>query len=656
MVRRAISITLGLCIAVSTALLPALSAHAQSPSTNDAAPLLDPMDPFDIFDSGASLTPQDDKDKSASELISEATLLLATDRLLDARTKLLKALNKDPSDYRAHQLLGGYYLVHVGHFRLALKYIKRALELFTQKNGMPPYSSERLRVEHSSLLYYLSQARLNLDDYAGSLKTLDDFSSFGYYSDWYPGSRAWILMKMGNLQEAIKVARMGVLAGAEQGRILNMLGILLSMNDQPHEALDVFRKAIATEMAMGNQGQPATPLNNAGEVYRELFEDDKAESSFLRALSLPDGCEHVLPTLNLVLLYIEQTKFEAAASAIDGFDKCIAQFPLRNNEEHAALVALARGRIDLHTGRIERAIARFETALDGTQWFGKIGTNQNDLIVGATISLAQALMAHNALLETRRPITWEEWLSNRKTTTSNSIRAWWLFRRARQMLINDLNDIEDLIIRNTDSLLEYPTFGDALQGLSRIALVRRFERQRIKDTRAPAQLFYDAYLAQSSLGWWHRKEGVALLDGIIDRARPQRDELLRVQAMLLRLTVTSPSTPLYRDLTYRVFNTVPAALRNHGLRLPVKFDDTPLTNSVRSTVLRGPFIESTSPGDLCTISAATGSLSPDAISLRFTCPGNAAKNRSTEDSDINQVVNKLSDALFTEEITNGRNS
>jgi tetratricopeptide (TPR) repeat protein len=647
-------LTLGLALAV--ACVQTHSCFAQAPSANDAAPLLDPFDPFDVFGSDGLSAPQDDKDKSASELISEATLLLTTDRLLDARTKLLKALSKDPSDYRAHQLLGGYYLVHVGHFRLALKYIKRALELFTQKNGTPPYLTERLRTEHSSLLYYLSQARLNLDDYAGSLKTLDQFTGYGYYSDWYPGTRAWVLMKMGNLQEAIRVARMGVLAGAEQGRILNMLGILLSMNDQPQEALDVFRKAIATEMALGNQGQPATPLNNAGEVYRELFEDEKAESSFLRALSLPDSCEHVLPTLNVVLLYIEQTKFEAAASAIDNFEKCIAQFPLRNNEEHAALVALARGRVDLHTGRVERAIARFETALDGTQWFGKIGTNQNDLLVAATISLAQALTAQNAILTSRIPITWGEWLATKKTLSSNAVRAWWLLRRARQMLLNDLNDVEDLIIRNTDSLIEYPTFGDALYGLSRVALARRLEKQRVKDTRGPAQLFYDTYFAQSSLGWLHRSEGLKLLEGVTERARPQRDELLRVQAMLLRLGVASPSTPLYRDLAYRVFQTAPAALRNHGVKLPIRFDNTPLTSTVRNTILRGPFVESASGtgGDLCTISATQGSTSPDAISLRFTCPGNAAKNRSTEDSDINQVVNKLSDALFTEEITNGR--
>jgi hypothetical protein len=356
------------------------------------------------------------------------------------------------------------------------------------------------------------------------------------------------------------------------------------------------------------------------------------------------------------LLYIEHTKFRAAASAIDSFEKCIAQFPLRNNEEHAALVALARGRIDLHTGHIGRAIQRFETALDGTQWFGKIGTNQNDLLAAATISLAQALRAQNALYDTYRPTSWTEWLSIQKASSANSVRAWWLSRRARQMLIGELNDLEDLTIRNTDSLLEYPTLGDTLEGLSRISLERKLKRQREKDTRGPAQLFYDAYLGQNSLGWWRRSQGLSLLDGVIERARPQRDELLRIHAMLLRLQSTSPSNPRYRDLAYRVFNTVPAALRNYGMRLPIRLDNTPLTNSLRSAILAGPFIESNEPAGICTISAASGGASSPSIKLVFTCPGTATKNRSSEDSDINRVVNKLSDALFTEEISNGRTS
>lgn len=614
----------------------------------------DPLDPFDIFGFDELTSSGDDKDKSATELIREGSRLLATDRPLDARTKLLKAIQKDPNEYRAYHLLAGYYMVHVGHFRLALKYIKRAQELFEAQHGKPPYSSSTLQMEHGSILYYLSQVRLNLDNYQGALDVLDTYTALGYHAEWYPGSRAWILMKLGRIQEAIKVARQGLLAGAETGRTLNMLGILLSMNDQPNEALEIFRQAIASEFSMGKEGQPATPLNNAGEVYKEIFDDAKSESTFLRALSLPDGCEHVLPALNLTLLYIEQMKIEAGVSTMDSFQRCIAQFPLRNNEEHAALVNLARGRLDLHTGNVDRAIKRFETALQGTQWFGKIGTNQNDLVVGATISLAQALVRQNNLLAFHHAETWGEWLEQKETRSANAVRAWWLFRRARQMLVEELNDIEDLTIRNTDSLIEYPTLGEALAGLSHAALQRRVSDQRARDSRAPAATFYDAYLAENSRTFLSSRESNVLFDSVIERARPGSDTLLQTHATLRRMETLSEDSDRYRDLAYRVFYTAAPELRNYGLRLPVSIEGQ-TSRAMRSALVGGPFRDATGKGSLCSVTEASAT-KPSMVALRFTCPGRSNMNRLVEGKSPGETVNKLSDALFREEIRNVGNN
>lgn len=633
----------------------------ESGSLSSESLLFDPFDPFDLGDSDPLASEKEDSTKSADTLLREASTLLISERPLDARTKLLRALQRDPNLYRTHYLLAGYYLVHVGHFRLAMKYIKRAEELFEKEHGSPPYSNHALQLEHANIIYYQSQIRLSLDNYQGALDSLDQYATLGYASEWYPGSRAWVLMKLGKINEAITVARAGILIGAEPGRTLNMLGILLSMNGQPQEALDVFRKAIANEFSSGSEGQPATPLNNSGEVYKEMFDEDKAESSFLRAISLPDGCEHVLPSLNLALLYIEQLKLEAARSTMDGFDRCVAQFPLRNNEEHAALVHLARGRIDLHNGQIEKAIEHFRSAMDGTQWFGKIGTNQNDLLVATTISLSQALDRRVNILRTTVNSTWREWLANLRERTSNSLESWWLMRRARQMLTGELNDIEDLQIRNTDSLLEYPTLGEALQGLSKRSLARRLQREGEIDQRAPAKLFYQLYGTERSLGMWPSSETLSSLDSVIDRARPRYDELLKTHAMLLRMRTLQQNSSRYRDLAYRVFFTTPALLRNYGLPLPVQLDRTSLPRELQRAILAGPFVEAT--GDaaktdtLCIISRTTPTTTGGArIALQFTCPGQSARNRTVEDSAPEQVVNKLSKGLFSSGATYGSSS
>lgn len=638
------------------------SAFAQTPqASQDSKPagevIVDPFDPFDLGDTEPLASAEEDSAKPVDQLTDEASALLMSERLLDARTKLLRALQKDPNYYRTHYLLAGYYLVHVGHFRLALKYIKRAEELYEKKFGPPPYRNEARQLEHSNILYYLSQIRLSLDNYQGALDVLDRFTALGYVADWYPGSRAWILMKMGDIQGAIKIARAGILAGAEPGRTLNMLGILLSMNGQPTEALDVFRKAIAYEFSAGSTGQPATPLNNAGEVYKEIFDDDKAESSFLRATSLPDGCEHVLPSLNLILLQIDQLKLDAAQSTLLAFQRCIAQFPLRNNEEHAALVQLAQGRILLHSGLVDQAIENFRGAMEGTQWFGKIGTNQNDLMVGATISLSQALTRKNNILRTSVSSGITEWFRFKREIISNTIESWWLRRRARQILLDELKNIEDLNIRNTDSLIEYPTLGEVLKGLSHSSLSRRLERESSLDSRAPAKLFYQMYAAENSLGWWTSSQTLRDLDEIIERARPRYDELLRVHASLLRLQTLDNQSQRYHDLAYRVFITAPAELRNYGLRLPVAFDAS-LPGTIRSQILSGPFCQApASQGDTRrTCSIVATDISPQKIALRFTCPGQPDKNRVVEDSDLTRVVNKLAEAVFRQEVINANPS
>jgi tetratricopeptide (TPR) repeat protein len=641
---------------------PAALSQTPSPESGSLSSeglLYDPFDPFDLGDSDPLASEKEDSTKSADTLLREASSLLLSERPLDARTKLLRALQRDPNLYRTHYLLAGYYLVHVGHFRLAMKYIKRAEELFEKEHGAPPYREQAVQLEHANIIYYQSQIRLSLDNYKGALESLDRYSSLGYISEWYAGSRAWILMKLGRVQEAITVARAGILTSAEPGRTLNMLGILLSMNGQPQEALEVFRRAIANEFASGNEGQPATPLNNSGEVFKEMFDEDKAESSFLRAIALPDGCEHVLPSLNLALLYIEQLKLDAARSTLDGFERCVAQFPLRNNEEHAALVHLARGRVDLHSGDVNRAIEHFRSALDGTQWFGKIGTNQNDLLVGATISLGQALSRKANIVRSTVSRSWREWFDQVATRMSHSIESWWLMRRARQMLTGELNDIEDLQIRNTDSLLEYPTLGEVLRGLSSQSLTRRLAREREADSRAPAKLFYELYEAESSIGSiWPSASSLSMLDTVIERARPRYDELLRTHATLTRMHTLSKGSLRYQDLAYRVFFTSPAQMRNYGLPLPIRINHDGMSRSLRRAILAGPFIEvrgdSEATNRICSISASQAGDS--GVTLSFTCPGQTARNRTVEDSAPETVVNKLSASLFSSGTTYGSSS
>ena len=607
------------------------------------AEILDPHDPFDL-PLMLGTDDQDDEHKSVDELLLDATILLNDERLIDARTKLLKALRKDPKEYRTHMMLSGYYMQYVGHFRLALKYTKQAMDLFFDKNGKPPYQDLRAQNEHAHLLYLLAQARLNLDNYAGSLEILDEFSSYNYYGGWYAGTRAWVLMKLNRVEEAIKVARLGILMGAEPGRTLNMLGILLSLNKNREDSLKIFRDAITYEMSLGISGQPATPLNNSGEVYKEIFEEDKAETNWLRAIRLPDGCEHVLPSLNLALLYIEQQNFVAAKSTMDSFESCVAQFPLRNGEEHRALVHLARGRISLHAGNVDGAIKHFEAALQQRQWFGKIGTSVNDLVSATMISLSQALRAKNnhLLLSPKSGIL--DSANSLRQRAVNRTRAWWLMRRATQILTEDLNDLEDIYVRSTDSMIEYPTFGELLARLPRSSLEKRLAHESKLDDRQGATIYYKAWLAENYLSSLRRKEGIEILKQTINDARPRYDNLLKTHSLLLLLKHTSLGSDEHIKIAEEIFNLNRSKLRNYGLPLFVNFQDLPA--EIISNFEKSPFYlnNSKKSGFLIRYQYENNE-----HVLSFLSSSTALSNFKVKGESLHQISSKFIDAVFTEE-------
>jgi Tfp pilus assembly protein PilF len=587
-----------------------------------------------------------DELKSADELIAEADYLLDDQRLLDARTKLLRALKQDPKNYRAHIMLSGYYLIHVGHFRLALRYIRAAEQLFFEQHGKPPYFEPRPAAEHAQILYLISQARLNLDDYQGALKALDEFDSWHYQAAWYPGTRAWILMKLGQIEEAIRVAREGVLAGAEPGRTLNMLGILLSMHGEPQEALAVFRDAIGWELSQGSLGQPATPLNNSGEVYKEIFMDEKAESSWLRATGMPDGCEHILPALNVSLLYFEQMNLEGAKKAFDAFESCVAQYPLRNGEEHKALLTFGRGRILLLSGKPEAALVQFEQANKDRQWFGKIGTSEDDLKAALLQSLAQAHDAIAHRLSFTIVDSWFDSLFLLQEQVQHSILSWWYERKGRRLLIENLKNIEDIAIRNTDALLEYPTLGTLLRGLSPHALQQRINQEVTHDLRTEARVFYDAYLGENKLFHGDTAEGVALLSSSLRQARSHFDDLFMAHLKALLLESLDRNGDEYHQMIQQLFELNRVVLRYHGLVLPVRFKGT-LTSEQLAMLGRAGLTPTTSE----TAVEITFSQNDGILTFEVTAPMTAGGRMQLKGEQFTDLVNRLTEHLFSIDIS-----
>lgn len=545
-----------------------------------------------VVDGGApSAISDEDANKTADELIQEAQQLFILRQPIDARSKLLKALERAPKDYRPHMFLGTYYLSEVAHFQLAHRYIQAAEKLFEEKYGnetdqLDP-GSDRAKSpfpfrEHSRLLYLLGESQLNLDDYAGALKTLDRFEKL-YWDDWYPGTRAWVLMKLKRVDDAIRVAQAGILQGAEPTRTFNILGILLSLRNNREMSLNAFSRAIKAELTLGGDGQVATPLNNAGEVYSELFQDRKAEAAWIQALQMPDGCDHILPSLNLTIMYINELRLFQGERVLSDFESCFAQRSLRKDTEHRALLALARGRIALRAGDIDKALTTLTQAAERQQWFGKIGTDPADLKFASTISLSQVLEARAAAL--RDEVTTSIAMSTRNALESAWLetRAWWLRRRGREIGLDDLLQLEDLSIRNTDAMVEYPTLGDALREFSTPSFQKRMARMIATEDRPLAKYYYELYSATNYISHGDTESGKQALEraraGFRDNDRLARAEVLRQQILAMNRNaglIFAPSDADTREsirLRSELYELLPSHIRFTDLALPLRSID-----------------------------------------------------------------------------------
>ncbi len=525
------------------------------------------------------------------ELLIEGNALIQSGRPIDGRAKLQQALQIAPKDFRPHMGLAEYYLIHVSHFKLAYRYVNTAMRLFLEKNPeLKTKGGEGLeRIDHIRLLYLLSEAQLNLDKYEDSLATLDRYNELYGWGSWVPGARAWVLMKLKRFDEGIAVSQSGLLQGADPQRTWNILGILFSVKGNRQQSLLAFRSAIEEALKYRAYGGIATFLNNGGEVYREMFQDKNAEAAWAAAVRQPDGCEHVLPSLNLTHLYIDQLRFFQAERVLADFEACFAQQTLRKDTEHRSLLALARGKIAMLTNEIDKGVELSRQAHEEQQWFGKIGTNQNDVDFASSVTLAQAMEAKAAALNDEVSYSLSRTLQNAGMKRWLRLRAWWLYRKARNIGLEELEDLEDLFIRHTDAMVQYPTLGSLMATYNQTSLKARLDRMKRTDDRKPAHVYYDLYMAQNYLYNGDYDEAEELLRKLV-KLPAENQRLLKAEmlASLIRAIEEGQSLLSYfgekeqkelRRLKEQLFALLPSRVRSADLQLPVAIQIAPSKES-----------------------------------------------------------------------------
>jgi transglutaminase-like putative cysteine protease/tetratricopeptide (TPR) repeat protein len=630
-----------------------------SPSVSYAIPGIE-HDDSNYLHSSETLT-DSDKGKSPEVLLNEGILLYQTGRGIDARAKFEEVLALTPNDYQPYYHLGQYYLIDVGHFKLAYRYLKKARELFEDRYtimGSEFLSDLQVQNEYSMLLYLVAESALNLDFYEESLEVLDEYAQL-YQSAWYPGQKAWVLMKLKRVEEAIDVAKTGLLQGADPKRTWNILGILLSISGQRELSLEAFARAVDYEFTTRGNTQAATPLNNAGEVYRELFKDDLAESAWKTALKLPDGCEHILPSINLSILYTDQLRIFQAMQALADFEGCYAKRPERKDTEHRTILALARGKLQIFLNRPEEAIRLLTRAASDQQWFGKIGTNENDVKFAAWAALAQAHRLESERLLDTATDSFAASLKNRLAAYQHRASSWWLNRTAKLFSTTELDDFEDLTIRNTDTMITYPMLGSLLAYFDTTSLERRISRLLEKDTRENAKPYYSHYLARNYYHKGNTRKALSLAKEIHELF-PEHERLIQAENLALKILAQTRTMLWWRKknlflaqggLIEPLYRISPVHLRLYNIPLPVQLEIEENINKssrkdITSYLLRRRFVLSDSADTTFRIQISKSS--GDTIHIQLY---DLLKNRKVTsieaDKDIPEAVNSFIQEVFS---------
>ncbi|MCC6934063.1 MAG: hypothetical protein IT292_12565 [Deltaproteobacteria bacterium] len=526
-------------------------------------------------------------------ILEQAQLDFVAGHSIDARNKLLHSFTIAPADFRPHLLLGIYYLSEVNHFQLADKYIMRAHQLFAAAWGSELDDSIKAEAHmmNSRILGLMAEAKVNLDEYDPALQIIKRFEAT-YEADWVATTKAWVLMKLKRIDEAIQTAQLGLMKSHNLGHVLNILGILYSLRNNSSLALQTFREAIKYEKLLGKYGQISTPLNNIGEVYREIFLDREAEAIFAQSLAASIECEHILTSLNLAILQIDELRLIQAERTLKNFETCFARFPARADTEHRALLALGYGKIALRSGKPVEAMNYFQQALARKQWFGKIGTNQNDVKLAAMIGLGQSYYGYGAVLKNKLTSGIANKLNDYLQGCYYQLKGYWRIREAQKLAFGQMDNFEDLYIRHSDAMIEYPSLGDLISSLPSASVKKRIEHLIDSETRERAKSYYQLFWATNLYSHGDNQKSLDILQQIFGSFR-QFDrlasaELLRYKIKIIEAADSSAQQEVQQIVADKelLFSLSPAYFTYFNIRLPIVIK-LPVTSNSDNQLIQG---------------------------------------------------------------------
>jgi tetratricopeptide (TPR) repeat protein len=248
-----------------------------------------------------------------SELEQAAVCRLFERKYASLRRLADRALDQDPSSFRAHYLMG--MALHLGEANLpkARYHLDAAERLFVERIGPEPDPSSEVSTVLRGILLELVYVHGEMDSHEQKIAYVDRLKE--QLDVDYEPLKAWPLMKLGRFEEAKAVAQRAIDSELPYFRAVGKTALCAVESEQRHRHEAYAACLAAGERWLTDPTDGAVELTNAGAAAEEMLRFDQAERFYLTATRrMPEGS--VNPYGRLVLLFLRQGRLGEAVSAL----------------------------------------------------------------------------------------------------------------------------------------------------------------------------------------------------------------------------------------------------------------------------------------------------------------------------------------------------
>ncbi len=520
----------------------------------------------------------------------EAFYDLLSGKLIRARELAEKILQRKPTSYVAHYVMGEVEHDAEANFPRAVFHFEQARTLFENKFGPAPREDEPWRW-HTRILLSLANAYGEIEQHDKKLALLARYNEL--YEPDHLAECAWPLMKLRRFDAARRAAAEGLATDDPRQReiALNALCAIEFEAGRDDQSYVACKRAMDNAKSLGTEQDPADLMNFA-EASRSVFKLDEAERIDREATEVANAW-YGNPWSELTELYLREARLSEALSALREIAGYRAARPphVRESDRNENRRALSSFFVVL--GRSDDALRITQKGLVAPDRRGHNSRDPaQDHTVAALLDRSAHVLKAERSLEHAAARPWYRRLWAEGEALVERAQGWISARRAVRAVSQDDRLAGSFEIGTARSAVMPPWLaGDLVRAVGAGAGRAAIQIARSEDQRSAAPAYYDAFEGEAA--WLAADERAAeQLLARADKTLPSAEQLLRARVLALLASLREEQgshAAAQRDFE-RAMQIDPGVLRRLALRLPVRAAATsdPVSESFLSGLGHSP--------------------------------------------------------------------